>query len=285
MNANKKSVPKAGLEPARPDGQQILSLSCLPIPPLGHNAGWVAAVSLLFCSCALRKQDSEQAMLFRILQGAQVAWQQGDDVQFESIVNQSSDNSEILYAMATRLYTQRGRENWDLSDLQRGKQYALKCLWEDFHFRTLVTANHGIINAQSVKALDINNPTLVECGKWFTVSWALTIHNRELRGVQSDVETLQKLGLWLGTIESVQEESWTQYARLLALSVGEQVDWTDLGKAFDEVNNFDNLIQFERLMLHTRYTNLQEFCDTTIEHLKISENHKNHWKNQRHLCE
>ena len=26
-------VPRAGLEPARPFGQQILSLQCLPIPP------------------------------------------------------------------------------------------------------------------------------------------------------------------------------------------------------------------------------------------------------------
>ncbi len=26
-------VPGAGLEPARPKGQEILSLSCLPIPP------------------------------------------------------------------------------------------------------------------------------------------------------------------------------------------------------------------------------------------------------------
>ena len=25
-------VPRAGLEPARPDGHQILSLTCLPIP-------------------------------------------------------------------------------------------------------------------------------------------------------------------------------------------------------------------------------------------------------------
>lgn len=29
-------VPKAGLEPARPEGQQILSLLRLPIPPLGQ---------------------------------------------------------------------------------------------------------------------------------------------------------------------------------------------------------------------------------------------------------
>ena len=29
-------VPEAGLEPARPDGHKILSLACLPIPPLGH---------------------------------------------------------------------------------------------------------------------------------------------------------------------------------------------------------------------------------------------------------
>ena len=30
-------VPEAGLEPARPDGHKILSLACLPIPPLGHQ--------------------------------------------------------------------------------------------------------------------------------------------------------------------------------------------------------------------------------------------------------
>ena len=29
-------VPRAGLEPARPSGHQILSLACLPIPPPRH---------------------------------------------------------------------------------------------------------------------------------------------------------------------------------------------------------------------------------------------------------
>ena len=32
-------VPLAGLEPARPKEQQILSLWCLPIPPQRHMAG------------------------------------------------------------------------------------------------------------------------------------------------------------------------------------------------------------------------------------------------------
>ena len=32
-------VPRAGLEPARPHGHQILSLTRIPIPPPGHN-GW-----------------------------------------------------------------------------------------------------------------------------------------------------------------------------------------------------------------------------------------------------
>ena len=30
-------VLKAGLEPARPNGHKILSLACLPIPPLEHH--------------------------------------------------------------------------------------------------------------------------------------------------------------------------------------------------------------------------------------------------------
>lgn len=29
-------VPRAGLEPARPEGHKILSLACLPIPPPRH---------------------------------------------------------------------------------------------------------------------------------------------------------------------------------------------------------------------------------------------------------
>lgn len=31
-------VPRAGLEPARPIGHQILSLTCLPIPPPRHSS-------------------------------------------------------------------------------------------------------------------------------------------------------------------------------------------------------------------------------------------------------
>ncbi len=30
-------VPAAGLEPARPQSQRILSPSCLPVPPSGHE--------------------------------------------------------------------------------------------------------------------------------------------------------------------------------------------------------------------------------------------------------
>jgi hypothetical protein len=30
-------VPEAGLEPARPEGREILSLLCLPIPPPGQD--------------------------------------------------------------------------------------------------------------------------------------------------------------------------------------------------------------------------------------------------------
>ena len=38
-------VPGAGLEPARPFGQEILSLQCLPIPPpgLGTSGGGILA--------------------------------------------------------------------------------------------------------------------------------------------------------------------------------------------------------------------------------------------------
>ena len=34
---NSGSVLEAGLEPARPNGHKILSLACLPIPPLEHH--------------------------------------------------------------------------------------------------------------------------------------------------------------------------------------------------------------------------------------------------------
>ncbi len=40
-----QAIPQAGIEPARPEGQQILSLQRLPIPPLGH---------VLVGSCARR---------------------------------------------------------------------------------------------------------------------------------------------------------------------------------------------------------------------------------------
>ena len=35
-------VPRAGLEPARPNGHQILSLTCLPIPP--SRRGFVSVI-------------------------------------------------------------------------------------------------------------------------------------------------------------------------------------------------------------------------------------------------
>lgn len=44
-------VPAAGLEPARPEGQQILSLQRLPIPPRRHLKNEMTLILLLAALC------------------------------------------------------------------------------------------------------------------------------------------------------------------------------------------------------------------------------------------
>ena len=82
----------------------------------------------------------------------------------------------------------------------------------------------------------------------------------------------------------MQEDPWTQYATLLTLSVGE-VDWPELRDAFDEIGDFDSLIQFEQNMMYTKFVDRQAFCEFPIEEIRLSENHLEYWEDQQYLCE
>ena len=69
-------VPIAGLEPARPNGQQILSLWCLPIPPYRHimrdfDNARISAPSALYLNRSLVTNFSEAVyILFRLLRAS-----------------------------------------------------------------------------------------------------------------------------------------------------------------------------------------------------------------------
>lgn len=60
-------VPKAGLEPARGNPQQILSLSCLPIPPLRHWMCMKQAVSIM--------RIMEDVSRLNLLYGEELVWE------------------------------------------------------------------------------------------------------------------------------------------------------------------------------------------------------------------
>ena len=283
---NLKNVPKAGIEPARPDGQQILSLSCLPIPPLGQilRRSYVV-LSLLFCSCTLRNSPQEQSVEFRTIQALQVAWQRGHVNTVQEILSQEFEHPEIYWAMGARLFTQKGRMEWSLDDLKQGKQYALQCIWEDSHFRNLVQINHGLISAQSIQALDMSNESLVECGRWLTISWALMVHYRGNRGVNTDVITLKKLGAWLRMIPSIQNDPWTLYADLLTTTLGDSVDWNKAYQLIEEIGTLDPLFDLERIMLYQRHVQHEAFCQADpLDWAMLGSNHQQRLMREQYSC-
>ena len=286
---NLKNVPEAGIEPALPYGKQILSLSCLPIPPLGQilRRSYVV-LCLLFCSCALRNSPQEQSVEFRTIQALQMAWHRNQIDEVHQILSQDFEHPEIYWAIGARLFTQRGRTEWSLDDLKQGREYALQCIWEDVHFRTLVQANNGLISAQSVQALDMGNSNLVECSRWLTISWALMLQYRGSQGAITDIKTLQRLGTWLRTIDTIQNDAWTVYADLQATLLGSDVNWSRVETLFDEINttgSLDDLLDFERLILMERHVSHHTFCAVDpSEWAMLSQAHLQRLEDAQYLC-
>ena len=286
---NLKNVPEAGIEPALPYGKQILSLSCLPIPPLGQilRRSYVV-LSLLFCSCTLRNSPQEQSVEFRTIQALQMAWHRNQMDDVHQILSQDFEHPEIYWAIGARLFAQRGRTEWSLTDLKQGRAYALQCVWEDVHFRTLVQANNGLISAQSVQALDMGNANLVECSRWLTISWALMLQYRGSQGAVSDIQTLQRLGVWLRTIPTIQDDPWTIYAELQVTLLGTDVNWSRVKTLFEEleaVGKFDTLLDFEKVILMDRHLSHNAFCSVDgAEWAMLSKSHLQRLSDAQYLC-
>ena len=63
-------MPEVGLEPTRPLGQEILSLSWLPITPLAHGIRLKLAICLVFGKISFRRTSMYDEMIFCLQPGA-----------------------------------------------------------------------------------------------------------------------------------------------------------------------------------------------------------------------
>ena len=285
MNASEKSVPEAGIEPARPYGQQILSLSCLPIPPLGHWTRCFLVLCFIFCSCMKRKQNPTEGVDYQQLRSAQQSWSRGQEDRFKEIVASQRIGQEIFFAMGSRLFTERGRMNWSLSDLQQGKDYALQCLGQDHHVQILLRNEHGLMTLKAVQALDMENASLVECAKWLTISWSLQLHHRQMRSATRDIELLRALSEWLVTVPQLDSDPWVVYAQVLSLTLESSPDWVLVRTLFERLEGFDRLLPFERLIVETAAVDHTQFCSVDIEaYFPLSEEHISRWTNLQFRC-
>ena len=280
----KKSVPEAGIEPALPYGKQILSLSCLPIPPLGHWTRCVLTTALLFCSCLKGKQNPTEGVDYQQLQQAQKLWMQGLDESFIEIINAQRTGKEVFFAVAAKAFAERGRWEWSIEDLDRSQQYALQCLAEDHHFRILLRNEQGLLTLKAVQALDMNNASLVECAKWFTVAGALRLHHTQLRSAKRDIELLNALADWLDTIPQLASDVWVDYAHVLAEVLKPSPNWLWVREQFSMIEGMDGLVSFERRLLQQKIEP-DQFCQTAIEEFGgLSQGQLNRWYDAQYLC-
>ena len=280
----KKSVPEAGIEPALPYGKQILSLSCLPIPPLGHWTRCILITALLFCSCLKGKQNPTEGVDYQQLQQAQKLWMQGLDESFIEIINAQRAGKEVFFAVAAKAFAERGRWEWSIEDLDRSQQYALQCLAEDHHFRILLRNEQGLLTLKAVQALDMNNASLVECEKWFTVSGALRLHHTQLHSAKRDIELLNALADWLDTVPQLASDIWVDYAHVLAEVLKPSPNWLWVRDQFSMIEGMDELVSFERRVLEKK-VEPDQFCQTDMEQfVGLSQGQLNRWYDAQHLC-
>jgi hypothetical protein len=279
-----ESVPEAGIEPALPYGKQILSLSCLPIPPLGHWTRCIFVTALLFCSCVKGKQNPTEGVDYQQLQQAQKLWMQGLDGPFMEIVDAQRVGREIFFAVAAKAFAERGRVEWSIVDLERSQQYALKCLAEDYHFRILLRNERGILTLKAVQALDMNNTSLVECAKWLTVSGALKLHHTQLLSAERDIELLNAIAEWLKTTPQLTSDPWIDYAHILSEVLKPAPNWVWVREQLDQIADMDDLMAFERVMLERRI-DTERFCQTDIvQYPKLSVGQLARWQDAQYLC-
>ena len=280
----KKSVPEAGIEPALPYGKQILSLSCLPIPPLGHWTRCILITALLFCSCVKGKQNTAEGVDYQQLQQAQKLWMQGLDGPFIEIIDSQRVGKEIFFAVAAKAFAERGRLEWSIEDLDRSQQYALQCLAEDHHFRILLRNEQGLLTLKAVQALDMNNPSLVECAKWLTVSWSLRLHHTQLYSAKRDIELLNALAKWLDTIPQLASDIWVDYVHVLTEVLKPAPNWIWIREQFDIIEEMDTLLPFERLLLEQKIEP-DRLCTSDITQFSnLSEGQLSRWDDAQHLC-
>ena len=280
----KESVPEAGIEPALPYGKQILSLSCLPIPPLGHWTRCIFALCLLFCSCVKSKQNPTEGVDYQQLQQAQKLWMQGLDEPFVNIIESQKQGKEIFFAVGAKAFTERGRQHWSLKDLEFAKQYALRCLAEDYHFRILLRNEKGILTLKAVQALDMHNTSLVQCTKWLTVAWALQMHHKQLFSATRDIELLNAIADWLAVVPQAEGDPWVNYGHILSELLVSNPDWPWIREEWDNIIQLDKLMAFERIILE-RTVSPTVFCTLDIdEYAWLAPAQRERWVDASYQC-
>ena len=149
----------------------------------------------------------------------------------------------------------------------------------------LLRNEHGLMTLKAVQALDMENASLVECAKWLTISWSLQLHHRQMRSATRDIELLRMLSEWLITVPQLDSDPWVLYAHVLSLTLDSSPDWVLVRTLFDQLEGFDKLLLFERLIVETAAVDSSQFCSVDIEeYFPLSDEHRSRWKNLQFRC-
>ena len=243
---------------------------------------------LLFISCGIRNKEIEKEtinqehfILYRL-------WQQGDIQGFEQFLDKKKgdDQNQSFWAIANRLYTEKGRKTLNAEELERGKYYGLQCLLEEDNFSSLVSLRKGQITKQAIEVLEDTDELIVQCMLWTTISWSLWLHQRGGQILLSDVKTVQMMADW---VFSVREDKWTHYAMGITqalVDIEQTPNWMSMQEHFQKAQEIDSLVDFELYYYHHRFVEKELYCQKKREDWRlIAPTYQSLWEESRFVCQ
>ena len=75
------------------------------------------------------------------------------------------------------------------------------------------------------------------------------------------------------------------YARVVSLTLESSPDWVLVRALFDQLEDFDALLSFERLIVETATVDHRRFCSADMEsYSPLPEGHISRWQNLQFRC-
>jgi hypothetical protein len=226
-------VPGAGLEPARPKGQRILSPLCLPISPSGQKFMLTKHESLYIFILPFWLLFPMIILFFIIFsclstKKTPVKSSKEEDVVFFTFGTQSQWEGQISGTQSSQelaqLHWLRGINLYEIADLIQARSLGCTCLQEDI---SLTDIPDTIMNWSSFDwkkrdscMMDMGSEVIslpkssknVACVTWTILSWAKLLQYYQMDREGLDSRRMLYLSTWLFEQERCLDSAWVSFA-------------------------------------------------------------------------